>query len=151
MSQQAPEIINIAIGGGRETDEIGDAEITQWRLVDTDAPKEYDGFGTFTVHQYEGSRDEWKRDSVRVVLIREEHFGWQTTRYASGLQLWKPSAFDSATISEVLWKRLRGVEQSEGATNFAINKAVQKLDPKTDGERVTLANIIRDAIEEARS
>ena len=42
----------------------------------TTAPEAYDGFGTFTVHEYDGHR---------LVAIQEPHVAWQTGRYASGL------------------------------------------------------------------
>ena len=45
-------------------------------LVETTAPTAYDGFGTFTINALGPKR--W-------VLIEQEHFTWQTQRYASGL------------------------------------------------------------------
>ncbi len=45
-------------------------------LVETTAPIEYDGFGTFTINALGPKR--W-------VLIEQEHFTWQTMRYGSGL------------------------------------------------------------------
>ena len=57
--------IKIAIGN----------DTKQFHIMTTDAPKEYDGFGTFCVGEFK---------SERTVLIRVEHFAWQQKRYQSG-------------------------------------------------------------------
>lgn len=72
---------------------------TLWHIADTTAPVDYDGFGTFTVREYNGTR---------TVLIRDEHFAWQTMRYSSGLKTCPESVFDEGDVAEYLWQRLRG-------------------------------------------
>jgi hypothetical protein len=96
MTRNVEQII---ISIGRLAADESEQIYTYWRIVDTNAPKDYDGFGTFTVHEYEGTR---------TVLIREEHYDWQTIRYQSGNNWSRPSDFDGALVAEELWKRLRG-------------------------------------------
>ena len=87
--------LNIAIGTVP-----GDFErVTSWEICETDAPVDYDGFGTFTVHEYDG---------IRTVLIRCEHWDWQTVRYASGNKFHRPSSFDVDDVAKVLWDRILG-------------------------------------------
>lgn len=86
--------ITIAIGPSEAP------EPTTWHIVDTNAPKDYDGFGTFEVHEYDGTR---------TVLIRDEHYTWQTMRYQSGMKFAKPSDHDDAAIAEAIWNRIRGI------------------------------------------
>ena len=81
---------------------IGDGEIT-FHAIDTTAPKDYDGFGTFTLADYGDSR---------TVLVGHDHFDWQITRYTSGCHKADASAFDMQDIEQTLWDRLRGVFQS---------------------------------------
>jgi hypothetical protein len=74
----------------------------------TTAPKDYDGFGTITVYEYDAG-PEYKRDSFRIVLIRDEHLNWQTARYASGLHTPsepEESFVDERHVTDILWKRL---------------------------------------------
>lgn len=59
----------------------------------TNAPTDFDGFGTHTVSiagTYQGQ-------NVRVVETPDEHVNWQRARYASGMYL---------SASEVDWTRL---------------------------------------------
>lgn len=90
--------ISIHIGG------IEGSEPTTWHPVETNAPKDFDGFGTFEVVTY----DDEKRGNVRLVLVREEHYTWQTMRYSSGWYQWEESQHDEAAIVEELWKRIQG-------------------------------------------
>jgi hypothetical protein len=77
---------------------IGDIDTT-WEIWETNAPREYDGFGTFTIYEFEGTR---------TVLIRCEHRDWQATRYASGINWLRPSAFDTEIVAKHLWNQLIG-------------------------------------------
>jgi hypothetical protein len=73
-------------------------ESVDWHLRQTRAPKDYDGFGTFCIHEYEGDR---------LVLIRAEHFNWQTARYASGgFAVVMPEEWQYSEAIELLRKRL---------------------------------------------
>jgi hypothetical protein len=79
--------------------------------MDTIAHADYDGFGTFTVHEYnDGER------TIRTVLIREEHQQWQLARYSSGLKTATPTVHDESAIREALWNRLVAKEHLNGAT-----------------------------------
>ena len=89
--------IQISIGGSPNANTS--PEPTYWHVRETDAPKEYDGFGTFAVAEY---------DDKRVVLIRDEHYNWQYGRYGSGLHSCTETNFDMADVAELLWKRLLG-------------------------------------------
>ena len=80
---------------------------TLWHPVETDAPIDYDGFGTFEVAKYEQGQ---RQPVQRTVLIRSEHYTWQRTRYESGLHQCKESLHDEAAIADFLWLRLRGKE-----------------------------------------
>jgi len=70
-------------------------------LVETTAPKDYDGFGTFTINAIGPKR--W-------VLIEQEHFTWQTQRYGSGLH--GHTVHDGEHLlkaaAQRLWARLTG-------------------------------------------
>lgn len=87
--------INIAIGQHPFDSE----KLTSWEVCETNAPVDYDGFGTFAIHEYDG---------VRTVLIRCEHWNWQTARYSSGNKWCKPSNHDLSTITTLLWDRILG-------------------------------------------
>ena len=64
---------NISIGDWTE----------DYYMVDTTAPKSYDGFGTFTIHEFvgNGKKEQYKRH----VFVPAEHLGWQLGRYGSGM------------------------------------------------------------------
>src|SRR6516162_8783438 len=55
----------------------------EYRLYQTNAPIEADGFGTFTVTGSAPGAD--YPHGLRFVLVRVEHETWQIARYASGL------------------------------------------------------------------
>jgi hypothetical protein len=76
----------------------------------TSAPKAYDGFGTFTVYEYDAG-EKYKDQSFRVVAIRAEHLNWQTARYSSGCfaSPW-PEDWQRDDLVLALWKRLQGKE-----------------------------------------
>ncbi len=77
-------------------------EPTYWHVRQTDAPVEYDGFGTFAVAEYdEGGKQQ------RIVLIRDEHYNWQSARYGSGFHSCKETYLDAAAVAETLWRRLQ--------------------------------------------
>ena len=95
------ETIEVSVGDLRKT----------YHIVQTRAPKDYDGFGTFTIHEYDAG-PEHKADSFRVVLIPEDAFKWQTLRYASGMFAFTaPEYVDDGAIQDALWKRIRGVTE----------------------------------------
>ena len=75
---------------------IGDQE-AQFHIMRTDAPKEYDGFGTFCVGDFKGER---------TVLIRVEHLAWQQGRYQLGMFYMRPSDLGNEAITEFLWSRV---------------------------------------------
>ena len=79
-----------------------DGETVTYLVAQTTAPRAYDGFGTLSLADTYGPSGE----SVRVVLIREEHFAWQNGRYNSGL--FYATHFDKQHIADELWKRLAG-------------------------------------------
>jgi hypothetical protein len=63
------------------TDIEDEVEVRLWQERDatvqfTDAPADYDGFGTITLEEVDG---------MRKVLIINEHLNWQRMRYWSGL------------------------------------------------------------------
>jgi hypothetical protein len=70
----------------------------------TKAPKDYDGFGTFTL---QGGMP----DGERIVCIREEHLNWQLARYGSGMFPAEDVGLDYRLIESAIWARLwRGPE-----------------------------------------
>lgn len=93
------------------TIKIGDTEI-RYALRQTGAPRDYDGFGTFTVVDGLPSGQS-RAGQSRLVLIREEHLAWQEGRYASGLGTfaWEPEGFDQQAVEEALWNKLTGKEE----------------------------------------
>jgi hypothetical protein len=84
-------MINITIGN----------TASSWEVWETDAPIDYDGFGTFQIASYL---------AVRTVLIRSEHKEWQTGRYASGFHKTEPSSLAENDVCMFLWNRLLGRE-----------------------------------------
>lgn len=71
-----------------------------YRLYRTRAPQSYDGFGTLTVFEYDGSR---------VVLISMDALDWQLGRYASGMMSGQPcNDLDPTRLQEFFLKRLFG-------------------------------------------
>lgn len=97
--------INIAIGQAPFEGE----RMTTWEVWETDAPRDYDGFGTFTIMEYEDKLSS-KADPpmLRTVLIRSEHWDWQTSRYCSGMNLSRPSGLDVDDVAKFLWQRVSG-------------------------------------------
>ena len=68
----------------------------------TRAPKNYDGFGTIELRDY-------GQPVGRLVLIRDEHYGWQTGRYQSGMFACTPPDYDNQSeVQQELWRRLLG-------------------------------------------
>ncbi len=84
------------------TIKIGNIE-KNYIVYKTNAPINYDGFGTFSILNY------WED---RYVLIQSVHEIWQTMRYASGTYLYE-KVTDENQINEfivMLWKRIRNNE-----------------------------------------
>lgn len=82
---------------------IGD-ETVNYFIATTSAPREFDGFGTLTLAEIPAG----KHDKLwRVVLIRSEHLGWQSSRYSSGLHaVERPIGFDASGVRAHLWEHL---------------------------------------------
>lgn len=86
-----------------------------YHLYEATAPREYDGFGTISLHDHVSAGD------PRWVLIRTEHENWQVSRYASGM--YTPRKMDAAEfmgvhdtwITEQLYKRLGKVDDAKPA------------------------------------
>jgi hypothetical protein len=71
-----------------------------YRLYETNAPVDYDGFGTITVAD---------GGTLRFVLVRTEHEEWQTMRYRSGMFSAVLTDLDDSEaryVTETLYKRL---------------------------------------------
>jgi len=84
----------------------------EYRLYQTNAPVEADGFGTFTVTGSAPGAD--YPHGLRFVLVRVEHETWQIARYASGLWSREPEEIDhniAGWITETLYKRMVGGAQ----------------------------------------
>jgi hypothetical protein len=84
---------------------IGDTSVN-YVIKLTRAPREYDGFGTFTVQI-------GMPDHFRLIAIREEHSQWQMSRNSSGnFATTEPEDIDQQNVENALWKRLwRGDER----------------------------------------
>jgi hypothetical protein len=83
---------------------FGKTNPVTFHALDTNAPSEYDGFGTLEIARW--FEDENDRYAMRTVLVRDEHVGWQTARYASGMHTPTPSVHDVEHIVQELWKRI---------------------------------------------
>jgi hypothetical protein len=80
--------------------QIGGINIT-YHLYETNAPVDYDGFGTHTFYL---------TGDTRYVLIDEQHVAWQTGRYGSGLHRAQPcDLVNEDYIAERLMKALYSV------------------------------------------
>lgn len=89
-------------------------ETVSWHVRITHAPKEYDGFGTWTIYEYNAGPDNPK-DSFRIVMIRVEHLGWQVGRYNSGFHTAeRPEEWQYSEVIELLRKRMCGQPYSTG-------------------------------------
>lgn len=80
-------------------------------VMETTAPREYDGFGTLEIYSTpgfnHGSAVE-ARERKRIVLVDTEHKTWQVARYGSGLYTAEDcDALDTYVQNELL-KRIRG-------------------------------------------
>jgi hypothetical protein len=86
---------------------IGENAIT-YEAVETTAPADYDGFGTFCVMSYDGKDDNGKERTYRTVLIDKRHFTWQTMRYQSGVHTTRISTLPESAFADYLWNRIWG-------------------------------------------
>jgi len=81
---------------------IGNDNPVVYHIRQTRAPLAYDGFGTIELMNAGG-------EFGRIVLIRDEHFQWQTSRYASGMfACVEPDHIDAGDIQQILWHRILG-------------------------------------------
>lgn len=86
--------LSISIGG----------DTVLFQVRQTRAPREFDGFGTIELATWSGEN---KRYDERLVLIREEHLGWQSSRYSSGLFACEaPDFYDINAIKAEIWQRI---------------------------------------------
>jgi hypothetical protein len=87
-----------ALGNAPEITITVNDETVRYFVRQTDAPKDYDGFGTIELADF----------GERIVLIREEHFTWQTQRYSSGLKGTEETLQPISLIADEIWKRISG-------------------------------------------
>ena len=83
-------------------------KVGQWEreyvLMLTDAPRSYDGFGTFTLFDPDCPLEVdgvMTKGNVRLVMVPTQHEGWQEGRYASGLHLAKSDGLEEAGLIDV--------------------------------------------------
>ena len=95
---------------------IGDTKRT-YVLVKTNAPIEYDSFGSFTIKDYldldKSVKHSWREGPHRYTLIPLEHLTYHEGRYASGLyssEVVEEHAGIRHWVEDILWKRLSGTE-----------------------------------------
>jgi|SRR5215469_4491996 len=86
---------------------IGDHAIT-YHAMETNAPKDYDGFGTFCVLEYGEALSKAEEATIRVVLIDARHLQWQVGRYQSGNHFTRISALPESAFKDYLWNRIWG-------------------------------------------
>lgn len=79
-------------------------EAVTFFCVDTNAPVDYDGFGTMEITRW--FEDENDRYPMRAVLVRDEHLDWQLSRYSSGMHTYETTIHDVENIAKKLWKKL---------------------------------------------
>lgn len=80
----------------------GATSTVTYAAYETDAPIEFDGFGTRTVY---------KLATKRVVLIDKQHLEWQLNRYGSGLYPFKPQPrLESYLFDKVHQALAKGLE-----------------------------------------
>ena len=82
--------------------QIGDTKQT-YIIGRTNAPPEYDGFGTFTVHTFSGKNPD------RLTAMDTKHQYWQCQRNASGMyrtELVENSPATYKLVINKLWERL---------------------------------------------
>lgn len=96
MSESYPLPITVSVAG----------ESVDFHVRKTRAPKEYDGFGTFTIYEYDAG-EQHKSESFRLVLIRAEHMNWQVGRYNSGNHVAElPDEWQYGEVIELMRKRM---------------------------------------------
>jgi hypothetical protein len=86
---------------------IGDFERTYF-AIKTDAPLQYDGFGTIQI--YSGPQD---GKTIRYVLVDVDHKTWQESRYGSGLYFFEDVTGIDDHIRETLYKKLNAPAAEE--------------------------------------
>lgn len=70
------------------TIKLDDDFTREYVAVVTDAPRAYDGFGTFTIKDFGSNVDiegQITRGDARMVLVDREHLEWQRGRYYSDM------------------------------------------------------------------
>lgn len=86
--------LSISIGG----------DTVVYNVRQTRAPRDYDGFGTIQLATFAGENERYPE---RIVLIRDEHLGWQTARYSSGLfACTEPDFLNIDAIRTEIWQRI---------------------------------------------
>jgi hypothetical protein len=95
VSETYPLPITVSVAG----------ESVDFHVRKTRAPKDYDGFGTWTIYEYDGG-EQHRLESFRLVLIRSEHMSWQVGRYNSGGFAGEcPEEWQYGEVIELLRKR----------------------------------------------
>lgn len=109
-TEQYPMPIEVSVAG----------ETVKWHVRITDAPKDYDGFQSHAIYEYDAGPDN-KKDSFRIVLIRDEHLDWQVGRYNSGWHyVNKPEEWQYGEVVELLRKRMMGIPFLAAITDGGI-------------------------------
>jgi len=98
---------------------IGETEKT-YVLVKTNAPLEYDSFGSFTIKDYldleKSVKHSWREGPHRYTLIPVEHLPYHEGRYASGLyssEVQEENANIRNWVEEMLWERISRISGTE--------------------------------------
>jgi len=86
----------------------------RYRIVLTDAPASFDGFGTLSLGHVDQELGRGRSEDCRYVLIDEKHFDWQTMRYRSGLHVavtaennpFDAYLLDASEVQRTLWQAL---------------------------------------------
>lgn len=97
------------------TIKIADDFTREYVVVVTDAPQDYDGFGTFSIYSFNSEVDidgQITRGPARLVLVERDHLEWQRARYYSGMHSaivdGVEEVFSQRDITERIYRILRG-------------------------------------------
>lgn len=100
------------------TIKLDDDFTREYVVVVTDAPKDYDGFGTINVYKFASNVDidgQITRGDARMVLVVRDHLEWQRNRYFSGMHSaivdGVEEAFSARDITERVYNLLQRGDQ----------------------------------------
>lgn len=95
------------------TIKLDDDFTREYVAVVTDAPRDYDGFGTFPIYKFASNVDingQVTRGDARMVLVQQDHLEWQRARYYSGMHAaivdGVAEVFSQRDITELVFKIL---------------------------------------------